>query len=53
MEVTNAATDERKTWVSTTLTVFGDVQTITLGCDKTLGSSDGFTFQGQGIVCSS
>lgn len=35
------------------LTVLGSVQQLTNGCDKTLGSSDGFTFQGTTIVCSS
>ena len=31
----------------------GAFQELTLGCDKKLGSSDGFTFQGLAIVCSS
>jgi hypothetical protein len=31
----------------------GALQELTLACDKRLGSSDGFTFQGQAIVCSS
>lgn len=35
------------------LTRLGDVFELTLGCDKDLGSTDGFTFQGQDIVCSS
>ena len=38
---------------SPSLVVLGAVNELTLGCDKTLGSSDGFTFQGQAIVCSS
>ena len=38
---------------SPTLTVLGTVYALTLGCDKTLGESDGFTFQGQAIVCRS
>jgi hypothetical protein len=47
MEVT------RKEWVAPELTVHGSVEEITQGrkCDKTLGSSDGFTFQGQAVVC--
>jgi hypothetical protein len=35
------------------LRVLGSVQELTQGCDKTLGSSDGFTFQGNAIVCRS
>ena len=35
------------------LTVLGSVAELTQGCDKTLGSSDGFTFQGNAIVCRS
>jgi hypothetical protein len=35
------------------LRVLGSVQTLTQGCDKHLGSSDGFTFVGQAIVCAS
>jgi hypothetical protein len=35
------------------LRVLGSVAELTQGCDKTMGSSDGFTFQGQGIVCRS
>jgi hypothetical protein len=31
----------------------GTLRELTLGCDKRLGDSDGFTFQGQQIVCSS
>ncbi|MGH3004320.1 MAG: hypothetical protein ACRDOS_00135 [Gaiellaceae bacterium] len=38
---------------SPTLMVLGSLYELTLGCDKTLGTSDGFTFQGQAIVCSS
>lgn len=38
---------------SPTLTVLGTVSALTLGCDKELGASDGFTFQGQSIVCRS
>ncbi len=35
------------------LVELGALQELTLGCDKTFGSSDGFTFMGQSIVCSS
>jgi hypothetical protein len=35
------------------LVELGLLQELTLGCDKNLGSSDGFTFQGQAIVCTS
>ena len=35
------------------LRVLGSVQQLTQYCDKQYGSSDGFTFQGQAIVCSS
>lgn len=44
---------EKKTYVAPQLTVHGTVQQITAGCDKTLGSSDGFTFMGQAVVCAS
>lgn len=35
------------------LTLLGDVYDLTLGCDKTLGHTDGFTFEGLDIICSS
>jgi hypothetical protein len=35
------------------LVELGSVDELTLGCDKTYGDSDGFTFQGQAIVCTS
>lgn len=41
----------KREWTAPTLTVYGDVEEITQGCDKTYGSSDSFTFQGQAIVC--
>jgi hypothetical protein len=34
------------------LVELGSVEELTLGCDKTWGSSDSFTFQGVPIVCS-
>jgi hypothetical protein len=33
------------------LTVYGTLEELTKACDKTWGSSDGFTFQGQPAVC--
>jgi hypothetical protein len=35
------------------LTVLGKVEELTLGCDKHEGGSDGFTFHGQAISCTS
>lgn len=35
------------------VTVLGKVEELTLGCDKTEGGSDGFTFHGQAISCTS
>lgn len=35
------------------LHVIGSVAELTLSCDKRYGSSDGFTFQGNAIVCAS
>ncbi len=35
------------------LVELGALQELTLHCDKKLGSSDGFTFQGLAIVCNS
>ena len=35
------------------LAELGTLHELTLYCDKTLGSSDGFTFMGQAIVCAS
>jgi hypothetical protein len=35
------------------LTVLGSVAELTLGCDKHLGGSDGFTFMGAAISCAS
>jgi hypothetical protein len=34
-----------------TITVIGSVHELTQGCDKRMGSSDGFTFMGTNIVC--
>ena len=35
------------------INLIGPVVGLTQYCDKTLGSSDGFTFQGNAIVCAS
>jgi hypothetical protein len=35
------------------LAELGSLHELTLGCDKMFGSTDGFTFMGQSIVCSS
>jgi hypothetical protein len=35
------------------LTVLGSVAELTLWCDKQLGGSDGFTFMGSPISCTS
>jgi hypothetical protein len=35
------------------LRILGSVAELTQGCDKTFGSTDGFTFQGNAIVCKS
>jgi hypothetical protein len=36
-----------------TLRILGSVAELTQGCDKQYNGSDGFTFQGQPIVCRS
>jgi hypothetical protein len=47
------AAQELLPYEAPSLTVLGSVAELTQGCDKTLGSSDGFTFQGNTIVCRS
>jgi len=39
--------DTKKTWNDPALTVFGDVQTLTLANNKNFGTGDAFTFQNQ------
>jgi hypothetical protein len=47
-----AAAGKRK-WASPEVRRFGTFESATQGgCDKTFGTSDGFTFEGQAIVCS-
>jgi len=41
----------KKRWISPEIRRFGTFETATQGCDKTWGSTDGFTMQGQAIVC--
>jgi len=38
---------EKKTWSAPTVTVFGDVEVLTLASNKTFGTGDAFTFQQQ------
>jgi hypothetical protein len=47
------AVKEMLPYEAPTLSVLGSVAELTQGCDKSLGSSDGFTFQGNAIVCKS
>jgi hypothetical protein len=35
------------------LVELGTLSAVTLGCDKRFGASDGYTFMGQSIVCTS
>lgn len=43
----------KKEWSAPSLTIYGNVETITQGCDKKFGGSDGFTFQSIDIQCAS
>jgi hypothetical protein len=38
---------QRKNWSEPTLTVFGDVEELTLANNKTFGTGDSITFQNQ------
>ena len=51
----NDAAQETVEYEAPALVELGLLQELTLSgyCDKNLGSSDGFTFQGQAIVCTS
>ena len=44
---------KKEIYVTPKLTVHGTVAEITEGCNKTSGTSDGFTYNGQAIVCAS
>jgi hypothetical protein len=41
----------KRVWISPEIRKYGTFEAATQGCDKTLGSSDGFTFQGIAIIC--
>lgn len=43
----------RRTWISPEIKKYGTFEATTQGCDKTFGSTDGFTFQGATITCAS
>jgi hypothetical protein len=43
----------KRRWVSPEIRRYGTFESATQACDKTLGASDSFTFQGQAIVCAS
>ena len=45
--------EEREPYQAPCLRVLGSIAELTLGCDKQLGGSDGFTFMGSAITCSS
>lgn len=45
-------TEQKRRWAAPTVRRFGTFETATQGCDKTYGSADGFTFEGQTITCS-
>jgi hypothetical protein len=40
------SSNDQKTWETPSLTMYGDVATLTLAKDKHMGVSDGFTFNG-------
>jgi hypothetical protein len=44
-------TVSKRRWVTPDVQSFGTFEAATQGCDKTIGSTDGYTFQGQGVVC--
>lgn len=49
----NRSTPSQDTYVAPTVIELGTLHELTLNCDKSYGQSDGFTFQGQSIVCAS
>jgi hypothetical protein len=49
----NSAAAYEGTYEAPALIVQGSVAALTEGCDKQLGGSDGFTFMGAAISCSS
>jgi hypothetical protein len=45
---------QQQQWVSPVVRRYGTFENTTKqGCDKTFGTTDGFTFQGVAIVCAS
>ena len=48
MEITS---NGKRQYTAPRLTVYGTLEELTKACDKTFGTSDGFTFQGQAISC--
>lgn len=43
----------KQEWVAPTVQRYGTFEAATQGCNKDLGGSDGFMFQGQAISCAS
>jgi hypothetical protein len=41
----------KRKWTTPEVRKFGTFEAATQGCDKTWGLDDGFTFDGQAIVC--
>jgi len=41
----------KRKWIKPEVRRFGTFEAATQGCDKTWGASDGFTFEGEAIVC--
>lgn len=50
---TEATLDTSTAYAPPEITILGDLFELTLYCDKRLGLSDGWTFQGDSIVCTS
>ena len=44
-------TEQKRRWATPAVQSFGTFEAATRACDKTLGSTDGFTFQGQAEAC--
>ena len=44
-------TEQKRRWVTPDVKSFGTFEAATNGCDKTFGSADGFTFEGQAVLC--
>jgi hypothetical protein len=47
------ADNVKQAWTEPKVIVYGDVKTLTLGVNKSLGTGDSFTFQGQTTKISS